>query len=1436
MKFKNVLKISVLALTGLFVFSPVVAYDNLTTHPALTDEIVEFYNLSFDNKLTDVDKEWIIDGAMSEDTPPRWINHFYDPIYKLGWSGEKTGIWPAYVMRYFSKTVLSNEDPVSSLDWLHNQNLQAEYGEFKGNRTWERAIYEYANGNEKEAYYTLGFVLHLVEDMAVPDHTRDDTHAHELQYMTGDYGSPYEEYSKQFRRDNWNISKDLKNRGFNPVIKDTIDEYIVSLAEYSNKYFFSKDTIDNTKYEFPEINNIEDIGRYGYGLDKNGIKFEIINIRNIIDLDNRKFNKEYFLPENDNNSKVLNNYFTRLSREAVINGAGIINLFIQEGEKAKSNINNLNTPIGNTSGINSPANKFINVLISAKSIYSQTIDNAKSAYNKTVDSTKTVLNNIKTGAINVYNNSVSGIENLFSSSPVAQTSAVIDALDVSFNPQVGSSGTLEAVLAPVPAVITEVVSSAQAPVSAPVPAGNLSDEKLSSLQSQLDSAQAMINVLQAQANGLSDNSDNQTSVAIVETPTFQNTAKNKEPVTQPTSIPSPGFGGGAPPPAPLNPQPTPGDEISSPEPESDNTSSQSSSVSQTADTNPEEPSVVEVTPPDAPIITSPSDFSQIFTTDTITFQGIAEATSTISTDFDNATTTVGSVSDWQLSLALPQGTSTINFFATDNAGNISSSTQVSLLVDSIAPDISLTVLECENSLAATGCLTKSRELNISWGSSASDIDYFTIDNNGAFATTTATSTVISLSENSIFSFGVSARDRAGNISTTSTKAISTFNSPVVINEVAWAGTQDHSSDEWIELYNNTDYDISLNNWILEAEDGAPYLPLSGVIKAKDYYLIERSDDETISDIPADLVTPFSGAGKSSGLSNRGEVLILSYKQDGEATTTVDKTPLPNNRRWVGGSTYLSQTMERRYALVSGEDSANWGTNNRLIIKGKNIDGQRIMGTPKVRNSVSHLIANGAPRISGDILLAKANSPYLVNRQWQNFSAGSSLTIEPGVVIKFYNTAGLIFRDASIIADGTPEEPIVFTSFYDDEYGGDTNNDGASSTPSAGNWYGVDLKGDTSGRSVFDNTIFRYGGVHYDWYYASRANLKVDGASPPITNSVFEESALSGLIIANSDSVVSDNIFRSNNKGSDLSGTGASVVIGGGKPVFKDNLVEGNDRGLNISNTGATIDSNIFKSNRSEAIYATGAFPKFTNNTASGNKVNGIFIHNYISTANSTTTVTADSIPYVMKRFDVSIPVNSSVVIEKGVVIKSHAAAFRVKGKLVINGQKPNDIIFTSLYDDTVFPGTISGGTTTPTAYPQWRGIDVSSTGSVEAQGFTFKYAGMDYARTTRSGGMYVDGAPVEVKNSVFESNYPFGLRVQSSPNVVIEDTVFKNHNYKGPYGTQAGLAIYNSSTTLNNLLFENNTLGFVTDTVSSLTANFIEFIGNTASTSPAGLF
>ena len=562
----------------------------------------------------------------------------------------------------------------------------------------------------------------------------------------------------------------------------------------------------------------------------------------------------------------------------------------------------------------------------------------------------------------------------------------------------------------------------------------------------------------------------------------------------------------------------------------------------------------------------------------------------------------------------------------EEAGSSSSSessSSSSSAPDTVPPAISsLTISECQNSLSSDGCLVAITTLNIAWNSTSTDLAYFIINNNGAVSATTSTSTIAVASRQCRFSFAVSAKDLAGNYSATSTQTVEISTRPVVINEVAWAGNSAaYSADEWIELYNRTGKSINLANWILySATDLSPYITLSGSIAAKSYYLIERSpDNATISDIVADLAVSFG-----NGLNNSGESLILSY-----ASSTIDQVPYCYN--WCGGSSnYYS--MERYDPDTVGTDASNWGTNNLTIRNGRNAGGGNINGTPKARNSVNYLI-NKSGSVSSDLTLSVSRSPYLVDNALQTFNASSTLTIEPGVVIKFYNNAGWQFiAGAKILVQGTAANPIIFTSFYDDGYAGDTNGDATSTSPSFGNWYGLRI--DSPGaESIINNAVFRYGGRAWT---DSQANLHIANSSATITNSVFEYAKVYGVRLSSASTTFSGNIFRSNNNSAEGSSTG--LYAEGGNLTINSNSFSNNKRGLyflslnsdSIFNSNS-FNSNTFTSNTSEAVSYNGKLGSFSNNSGSGNGVNAISLSGTITQNGATTTLAANSpsLPYLL---------------------------------------------------------------------------------------------------------------------------------------------------------------------------------------------------------------
>jgi len=120
--------------------------------------------------------------------------------------------------------------------------LQIKYKDYEGNRAWQGAVFNYVNGNKKEALKALGHNLHLIEDMAVPAHTRQDTHAGIL----GDQGEPYEKWVSQ----NTDLSH-LANLNFaqEKFDCDNLNNCFRKVAQYSNENFFSEDTINDKNYK-----------------------------------------------------------------------------------------------------------------------------------------------------------------------------------------------------------------------------------------------------------------------------------------------------------------------------------------------------------------------------------------------------------------------------------------------------------------------------------------------------------------------------------------------------------------------------------------------------------------------------------------------------------------------------------------------------------------------------------------------------------------------------------------------------------------------------------------------------------------------------------------------------------------------------------------------------------------------------------------------------------------------------------------------------------------------------------------------------------------------------------------------------------------------------------------------------------------------------------
>ncbi len=333
----------IIFLSVLFPFNFAGAY-SVGTHALLTREIIYFYNNNFPgSKITGDSKDYLIDGSRLEDNTPRYLNHFYDPINDRGLSdggfrGQKSKDWAddsTAQTAFLYRSLSPSEASILSLAQVEKIKSSFDQSDF----TWKKAVSLYADGKIEEALFTLGHIIHLVEDMSVPDHVRNDSHP-----PYDDGGSPYENWTAKFNLDNPDTSLTYRLTGKSPELSVSLESYFDNLAKYTNENFYSEDSIDS--YDMPKLDFKKTEGEniYGFRVDDNGDSYRLVRIFEL----SKKYawRDSLRLPDDSlsANSKtlydgignlIMNDYWSRLSVKSVQYGAGVIDLFFKEVEKEK---------------------------------------------------------------------------------------------------------------------------------------------------------------------------------------------------------------------------------------------------------------------------------------------------------------------------------------------------------------------------------------------------------------------------------------------------------------------------------------------------------------------------------------------------------------------------------------------------------------------------------------------------------------------------------------------------------------------------------------------------------------------------------------------------------------------------------------------------------------------------------------------------------------------------------------------------------------------------------------------------------------------------------------------------------------------------------------------------------------------------------------------
>lgn len=280
----------------------------------------------------------------------------------------------------------------------------------------------------------------------------------------------------------------------------------------------------------------------------------------------------------------------------------------------------------------------------------------------------------------------------------------------------------------------------------------------------------------------------------------------------------------------------------------------------------------------------------------------------------------------------------------------------------------------------------------------------------------------------------------------------------------------------------------------------------------------------------------------------------------------------------------------------------------------------------------------------------------------DFYVNNTLTINPGAIIKFHPTKGpymMLGGTGTVIAKGSAAKPIIFTSYKDDDHGGDTNGDGNATSPASKDWGEINTNGLNG--SDFEYCHFLYGG---DGTYSS-------------TLTIYGRATVKNCVFAHND-------------GSDNTGRYGALAMNDATSgsIVQNNIFYDNIRPLSVSVYMNIDDSNVFHN---------------PDNASETNKYNGIFV--YTDDLGSALSWAETEVAFVIDDNDWWIYSGGSLTLGDNVVLK-----FKPEGTLVLaqgsqlNNHGGTGVFFTSYKDDSKKGDTNGDGSVTTPGNGDWGGI------------------------------------------------------------------------------------------------------------------------------------
>ncbi len=426
--------------------------------------------------------------------------------------------------------------------------------------------------------------------------------------------------------------------------------------------------------------------------------------------------------------------------------------------------------------------------------------------------------------------------------------------------------------------------------------------------------------------------------------------------------------------------------------------------------------------------------------------------------------------------------------------------------------------------------------------------------------------------------------------------------------------------------------------------------------------------------------------------------------------------------------------------------------------------------------------------------------YLVSGM-VSINSGSILTIHPGAVVKFSGSSSGLNVNGNLYAEGSSSSKIYFTSIHDDSVGGDTNNNGTSTTPSSDDWHAVRINSNAS--TTLSHSVVKYGGGYNYTYGNSYTNLYNNGGVLDFIDSELSNNTNRGIWhILGTTTIANSNLHDIPYAIYSSSGSGYINVA---SSTIHDNWYGIHTYGGQTLN----IVDNDFYNHSGSPVYIgldSGAVFTHSGNSFAGTGPKGLIIGGSVGTSQEWNG--ESGLVYLIDQ--VTIPSGKIITINEGSIIKfrNPSSMFTVSGILDIQGSSTSPVYLTSFHNDLIGGDTNSNGTSTYPSLGDWDTIKINSNATTSLLNAIVSYGGYGgtFGQNSYSN-IYNNGGVLQITDSEVASSSSRGIYQVNGSSIISGSEIHNQYygirfsggsmdaNYNSIHNNPYG-GIYNSTATL----------------------------------------